>query len=169
MLVCTATAAIVLLSGVYQNVDGQNSRVDITQESLVVQLGDWAGIFLTVAIFMFAFSSVIGNYYYGETNLDFIKKSKKMMLFYRLLVLGFVMFGAMAKVSLVWNLADFFMAIMALINLVAIFMLNKTAFRLLKDYRAQRKKGKDPVFYADTMPDLKNIECWDRKDHPENK
>lgn len=169
MLVCAATAAIVLLSGVYQNVDGQNSRVDITQESLVVQLGDWAGIFLTVAIFMFAFSSVIGNYYYGETNLDFIKKSKKMMLFYRLLVLGFVMFGAMAKVSLVWNLADFFMAIMALINLVAIFMLNKTAFRLLKDYRAQRKKGKDPVFYADTMPDLKNIECWDRKDHPENK
>ena len=90
-----------------------------------------------------------------------------MMLCYRLLVLAFVMFGALAKVSLVWNLADLFMAFMALINLVAIFMLNKTAFRLLKDYRAQRKQGKDPVFYADTMPDLKNIECWDREDHPE--
>lgn len=116
---------------------------------------------------MFAFSSVIGNYYYGETNLEFIKKSKTMMLCYRLLVLAFVMFGALAKVSLVWNLADLFMAFMALINLVAIFMLNKTAFRLLKDYRAQRKQGKDPVFYADTMPDLKNVECWDREDHPE--
>ncbi|MBM7698120.1 alanine/glycine:cation symporter family protein [Kurthia huakuii] len=167
MVVCTATAAIVLLSGVYGTVDAQNERVDITQQSLVVQLGDWAGIFLTVALFMFAFSSVIGNYYYGETNLEFIKKSKTMMLCYRLLVLAFVMFGALAKVSLVWNLADLFMAFMALINLVAIFMLNKTAFRLLKDYRAQRKQGKDPVFYADTMPDLKNVECWDREDHPE--
>ena len=167
MVVCTATAAIVLLSGVYGTVDAQNERVDITQQSLVVQLGDWAGMFLTLALFMFAFSSVIGNYYYGETNLEFIKKSKTMMLCYRLLVLAFVMFGALAKVSLVWNLADLFMAFMALINLVAIFMLNKTAFRLLKDYRAQRKQGKDPVFYADTMPDLKNIECWDREDHPE--
>lgn len=162
MFVCTATAAIVLLSDVYKIVDPDNSRIDITQQSLVGQLGDWAGIFLTIAIFLFAFSSVIGNYYYGETNLEFIKKSKKLMLVYRLIVLAFVMFGALAKVSLVWNLADLFMAIMALINLIAIFLLNKTAFRLLKDYRQQRKQGKDPVFYADKMPDLKNIECWER-------
>lgn len=162
MLVCTATAAIVLLGGVYGTDATSDSRVDITQQSLVGQLGDWAGIFLTIALFMFAFSSVIGNYYYGETNLEFIKKSKKLMFTYRLIVLGFVMFGAVAKVALVWDLADLFMAIMALINLIAIFLLNKTAFRLLKDYRAQRKKGKDPVFYADQMPDLKNIECWDR-------
>lgn len=162
MLVCTATATIVLLGGVYGTNATSDSRVDITQQSLVGQLGDWAGIFLTIALFMFAFSSVIGNYYYGETNLEFIKKSKKLMFTYRLIVLGFVMFGAVAKVALVWDLADLFMAIMALINLIAIFLLNKTAFRLLKDYRAQRKKGKDPVFYADQMPDLKNIECWDR-------
>lgn len=162
MLVCTATAAIVLLGGVYGTNATSDSRVDITQQSLVGQLGDWAGIFLTIALFMFAFSSVIGNYYYGETNLEFIKKSKKLMFTYRLIVLGCVMFGAVAKVALVWDLADLFMAIMALINLIAIFLLNKTAFRLLKDYRAQRKKGQDPVFYADQMPDLKNIECWDR-------
>lgn len=162
MFVCTATAAIVLLGDVYKTVDPDNSRIDITQQSLVGQLGDWAGIFLTIAIFLFAFSSVIGNYYYGETNLEFIKKSKKLMFIYRLIVLAFVMFGALAKVALVWNLADLFMAIMALINLIAIFLLNKTAFRLLKDYRQQRKQGKDPVFYADKMPDLKNIECWRR-------
>lgn len=162
IFVCTATAAIVLFSDVYKTVDTDNSRIDITQQSLIGQLGDWAGIFLTIAIFLFAFSSVIGNYYYGETNLEFIKKSKKLMLVYRLIVLAFVMFGALAKVALVWNLADLFMAIMALINLIAIFLLNKTAFRLLKDYRQQRKQGKDPVFYADKMPDLQNIECWQR-------
>jgi len=162
IFVCTATAAIVLLSDVYGTVDTNKSRIDITQQSLITQLGDWAGIFLTIAIFLFAFSSVIGNYYYGETNLEFIKKSKKLMFLYRLVVLAFVMFGALAEVELVWNLADLFMAIMALINLIAIFLLNKTAFRLLKDYRQQRKQGKDPVFYADKMPDLKNIECWER-------
>ena len=162
MLVCTSTAAIVLLSDAYKTA-GTNSRIDITQQSLISQLGDWAGIFLTIAIFLFAFSSVIGNYYYGETNLEFIKKSKTLMVFYRILVLAFVMFGALAEVSLVWNLADFFMAIMALINLIAIFLLQGKAFRLLKDYRRQRKEGKDPVFHAESMPDLDNIDIWKKE------
>lgn len=161
MLVCTATAIVVLLGNAYTlDGAGQDSRIDITEQSLVGQLGDWAGIFLTIAVFLFAFSSVIGNYYYGETNLEFIKKSKTMIFVYRIIVLAFVIFGAMAKVSLVWNLADFFMAIMALINLVAILMLYKIALRLLDDYKRQKKQGKDPVFKASDMPDLDNVECW---------
>lgn len=161
ILVCTATAVIVLLSDVYKTA-GEDSRIDITQQSLVNQLGDWVGIFLTIAIFFFAFSSVIGNYYYGETNLEFIKNSKKMIFIYRIAVIGFLIFGAYAKVALVWNLADLFMAIMALINLTAILLLYKVAFRLLSHYTAQRKKGKDPVFYASDMPDLDEIECWEK-------
>jgi len=162
ILVCTATAVIVLLSDVYKMPGaGEDSRIDITQQSLVNQLGDWVGIFLTIAIFMFAFSSVIGNYYYGETNLEFIKESKTMIFVYRIAVVLFLVFGAVAKVALVWNLADLFMAIMAFINLVAILMLYKIAFRLLKNYTDQRKKGKDPIFKAKDMPDLKNIECWE--------
>lgn len=162
MLVCTATAVVVLLGDAYvQKGAGVDSRIDITQQSLVGQLGDWAGIFLTIAIFLFAFSSVIGNYYYGETNLEFIKKSKTMIFVYRIIVLAFVIFGAMAKVELVWNLADFFMAIMALINLAAILMLYKISLRLLEHYKKQKKQGKDPVFKASDMPDLDNIECWE--------
>lgn len=161
MLVCTATAIIVLLGDAYlQPGAGNDSRIDITQQSLVGQLGDWAGIFLTIAIFLFAFSSVIGNYYYGETNIEFIKKSKRAIFFYRVAVIAFVILGAIAKVALVWNLADLFMAIMALINLTKILMLYKTALRLLKNYMEQRKLGKDPVFHASDMPDLDNIECW---------
>ncbi|MFB9220803.1 alanine/glycine:cation symporter family protein [Kurthia sibirica] len=165
ILVCTATAIIVLLGDAYlQKGAGNDSRIDITQQSLVSQLGDWAGIFLTIAIFFFAFSSVIGNYYYGETNIEFIKKSKRALFFYRIAVLAFVIFGAVAKVSLVWNLADLFMAFMALINLTAILMLYRVAFRLLKNYMDQRKLGKDPVFKASDMPDLDEIECWNDED-----
>lgn len=162
MLVCTSTAIVVLLGDAYMKKGaGEDSRIDITQESLVGQLGDWAGIFLAICIFLFAFSSVIGNYYYGETNLEFIKKSKKIIFSYRILVIAFVIFGAVAKVALVWNLADLFMAFMALINLVAILLLYKTALRLLDNYNAQRKQGKDPIFKASDMPDLDNIECWE--------
>lgn len=161
MLVCTATAIVVLLGDAYTKTGaGVDSRIDITEQSLVGQLGDWAGIFLTIAVFLFAFSSVIGNYYYGETNLEFIKKSKTMIFVYRILVIAFVIFGALAKVALVWNLADLFMAFMAIINLTAILMLYKISLRLLDNYKAQKKQGKDPIFKASDMPDLDNIECW---------
>lgn len=110
-------------------------------------LGDWAGIFLAIAVFLFAYSTVIGNYYYGETNIGFIKESKTFLQVFRVLVVGFVMFGSIAKVQVVWDLADLFMAVMAVINLIAILLLWKVAKPVINDYLAQRKKGKDPVFY----------------------
>ncbi|KAB7708319.1 amino acid carrier protein [Bacillus aerolatus] len=165
ILVCSATAFIILLSGEYLREDA--SSINLTQSALSVHIGDWATIFLAVAIFLFAFSSVIGNYYYGETNIEFIKESSVALFIYRLAVIAMVYFGSVAKISLVWDLADLFMAIMAFINLIAIAMLYKIAMAALRDYRQQRKAGKDPVFYADSIEGIGDTDCWERKPETE--
>lgn len=158
LLVCTSTAAIVLLSDAYLQTDA--ASINLTQVSLVSNLGDWAGIFLAIAVFLFAYSTVIGNYYYGETNIGFIKDSKPALLIFRILAVAFVMFGSVAKVQVVWDLADLFMAIMAVINLIAILLLWKVAKPVINDYLEQRKKGKDPVFYKKNVPNIGEVECW---------
>lgn len=158
ILVCTSTAAIVLLSDAYVQSDA--ASINLTQVSLISNLGDWAGIFLAVAIFLFAYSTVIGNYYYGETNIGFIKDSKMGLLIFRILAVAFVMFGSVAKVQIVWDLADLFMAVMAIINLLAILMLWKVAKPVIQDYMAQRKQGKNPVFYKKNVPNIGDVECW---------
>ncbi|RJS62426.1 sodium:alanine symporter family protein [Bacillus sp. PK3_68] len=161
IVVCSATAFIILLSGQYLREDA--SSINLTQSALSVHIGEWAAIFLAVAIFLFAFSSVIGNYYYGETNLEFIKNSPIALFIYRMAVIGMVYFGSIAKISLVWDMADLFMAIMALINLVAIAMLYKIAVAALKDYQQQRRAGKEPVFYADSIEGIGKADSWERK------
>ncbi|WP_046176136.1 alanine/glycine:cation symporter family protein [Domibacillus indicus] len=161
IVICSATAFIILLSGQYLRADAES--INLTQSALSVHIGDWAVIFLAVAIFMFAFSSVVGNYYYGETNIEFIKESKTTLLIYRLAVMAMVFFGSIAKISLVWNLADLFMAIMAFINLIAITMLSKIAVKVLGDYQKQRKQGKDPVFYSDSVENIGETDTWNRQ------
>ncbi|MBO1912001.1 alanine:cation symporter family protein, partial [Microvirga sp. 3-52] len=133
----------------------------LTQASMAVHVGSWAPYFVAIAIMFFAFSSIVGNYYYGETNIEFIKAHKSWMTIYRVLVLGMVMFGAMAKVSVVWNMADLFMGIMAVMNLIVIAILGRVAFKVLDDFSAQRRKGLNPVFKASSIPGLKNAECWE--------
>ena len=86
---------------------------------------------------------------------------------FRIFVVGFVFFGSIAKVQLVWDLADVFMGIMAFINLIAILMLWKIAKKVLDNYVTQRKAGKNPVFYADEIEGLDNAECWGRDRHHE--
>ncbi|PWW25819.1 AGCS family alanine or glycine:cation symporter [Cytobacillus oceanisediminis] len=162
ILICSATAFMIILSGAYTTPD--LSGIQLTQTALSSHIGTWAPIFVAVSIFLFAFSSVIGNYYYGETNIEFIKESRVAIFIYRLGVIGMVIFGALVDLATVWGLADLFMGIMALINLIAITMLGKIAFAALKDYKAQRKEGKDPVFYADSIPGLDGIESWETKE-----
>lgn len=102
--------------------------------------------------FLLAFYSIIGNYYYGESNLEFMCNSKVVLNIFRVIVVGMVMFGSLTKVEGVWNLADLFMALMAIINLIAIVMIGKFVFINLKDYEAQKKVGiKDPVFNSYKM------------------
>ncbi|MEG0471934.1 MAG: alanine/glycine:cation symporter family protein [Solibacillus sp.] len=158
LVVCTATAAIVLLGDAYLQSDA--TSVNLTQASLVDNLGDWAGIFLAVIVFMFAFSTVIGNYYYGESNIRFIKESKIGLFVFRIFVVLFVMFGSIAKVQVVWDLADLFMGIMAIINLIAILLLWKVAKPVIDDYLVQRKQGKNPVFHKKDIPNIGEVECW---------
>lgn len=158
IIICSATAFIIILADLYNT--GEQEGILLTQASLNVHVGDWAPYFLAIAILFFAFSSIIGNYYYGETNIEFINAHSGWLTAYRFGVLAMVMFGAMAKVSLVWNMADLFMGLMAVINLVVIALLGGTAFKVLDDYTRQRKSGKNPEFYAKDIPGLKNTECW---------
>lgn len=167
ILICSATAFIIIMSGEYTNADLDG--IQLTQAALTTHVGAWAPAFVGGAIFLFAFTSIIGNYYYGETNIEFIKESKTALLVYRLAVIAMVLFGSIVDLAIVWNLADLFMAIMALINLAAITLLAKIAMAALKDYREQRKQGKDPVFYADTIEGLSGIESWKYREKAQNK
>ncbi|PER12020.1 sodium:alanine symporter family protein [Bacillus cereus] len=160
LLICSCTAFIILLSDVHNAAD--LNGIQLTQQALSQHIGPWASIFVAVAIFLFAFSSLVGNYYYGETNIEFLNGSKVLLTAYRIAVLGMVMLGSVATIQIVWDVADLFMGIMAVINLVAIVFLSKYAFAALSDYVNQKKQGKDPVFYADSIPGLKNTECWDK-------
>lgn len=160
IMVCSATAFIILLSGLYTNVTSDTSGVVLTQHSLALQMGEWAKYFVAIAVMFFAFSSIIGNYYYGETNIEFINGNKAMLLIYRLIVLAMVMVGALIKMQTAWDLADVFMGLMTIINLVIIFKLSKIAFAVSDDFNKQLKEGKDPVFKASSIKGLKNTECW---------
>ncbi|MEW8967625.1 MULTISPECIES: alanine/glycine:cation symporter family protein [Exiguobacterium] len=162
LIICTSTAMIILLSGVA----GSESfaGVELTQAALTAEVGPIATSFLTVAIFLFAFSSILGNYYYGETNIQFISEKKIYVTLYRIGVVGMVLFGAIRSAGLVWSIADVFMGLMALVNLYAIFRLAKVARLVLDDYLEQRRQGEDPVFYADSIEDLPGreyLEAWE--------
>ncbi|WP_433742283.1 alanine/glycine:cation symporter family protein [Falsibacillus pallidus] len=163
MMICTATAFMILLSGTYTKGPKGPEGISLTQAALETHVGSWAALFVAVAIFLFAFSSVIGNYYYGETNIEFIKNSKVALFIYRLAVIAMVIFGSIVEFGVVWSLADLFMGIMAIINLIAVTMLAKVALAALKDYKAQRKAGKDPVFYSDSLPGVTGADAWDKK------
>lgn len=161
IVICTATAMIILVSGVA----GSESfaGVELTQAALTAEVGPIATSFLTIAIFLFAFSSILGNYYYGETNIQFISEKKIYVTLYRIGVVGMVLFGALRSAGLVWSIADVFMGLMALVNLYAIFRLSKVARLVLDDYLVQRREGKDPVFYSDSienLPGREHLEAW---------
>ncbi len=162
LLICSATGLVILASGGFAGSDAEG--IQITQSAFTNLLGDWAGIFVAIAIFLFAFSSILGNYYYGESNIYYIKDSKLTLFIYRVVVLIMVIFGTLASFDLVWALADLTMAIMALINLYAITRLFKIAKIVLDDYMKQRKAGKDPVFYRDVLDNQDGVECWERKE-----
>lgn len=168
LLICSATSFIVLISGSYLN--SNLTGIQLTQTALSSEVGPWGNTFIALCILLFAFSSIVGNYYYGETNIGFLKGNKVWLFLYRAAVVGMVLFGSIAKVQIVWDMADLFMGIMAIINLIAISMLSKIAFDALKDYDIQKKSGKEPVFFKDSIPYLKNVDAWpSREEDKEDK
>lgn len=153
IIICSCTAFIIILSGV--PLDGSVKGIALTQQALSSQVGSWGGIFISICILFFAFSSIIGNYYYGETNIQFITKNPAYLYIYRFAVGAMVLFGSIASMDIVWNLADVFMALMAITNLIAIILLSNIAFKALTDYKKQKKAGiKEPIFYASSIPEL---------------
>ena len=171
LLVCSCTAFIILISGLYSH--PELNGIALTQSALQSEIGSSGPIFIAIAIFLFAFSSIIGNYYYGEANIRFLfgrkeennnGKLKSILFIYRLCSGGvLVMFGALASLEIVWNLGDLCMALLTACNLIAILVLGKYAFKLLKDYQQQKKNGiKDPIFHRSQLPEIENeLECWE--------
>lgn len=158
IIICSATAFVILFSGIYES--AETSGITLTQQALESHIGGWAVSFIAIAVFLFAFSSIIANYYYGETNVEFITGSRRWVSYYRIAVMALVLFGSVAALELVWAMADLFMASMAIVNLIAIALLAPVASAVLKDYSRQRDAGKDPVFKASNIMSVKNTECW---------
>ncbi|QCS51589.1 alanine/glycine:cation symporter family protein [Priestia flexa] len=160
LIICSCTAFIVLLSGAYATPGLEG--IQLTQVALSTHIGGWAVQFIAIILFMFAFSSLVANYYYGETNIEFLTSNKIWLNLYRFGVILMVLFGSVASLGVVWGLADLFMALMAITNLIAIVLLGKVAIAVLNDYLSQRKAGKDPVFYKDSVKGLENLDFWER-------
>lgn len=159
LLVCTATAFIILCSGVF---DSGATGIALTQQALDSELGINAGsAFVAVAIFFFAFSSIIANYYYGEANVRFISRRRWPVTVLKIASTAMVMVGALVELDLVWALADITMALMTICNVAAILVLGRYAVACLDDYDMQCRQGKDPVYRRSTIPSIfKMTDCW---------
>ena len=161
LLICTCSAMMVLIFYVQSPETAQGlTGMPLVQLAVDNSIGEVGIHFITFAIFAFAFSSLIGNYFYAESNVRFIKDNKYVLLVFRVLCLAAIMYGCLNSFDLAWNLADIFMGFMAIINLVAILLLGRWALKALDDYSAQRRAGKDPVFVASSIPGLPATECW---------
>ena len=160
-IVCSATAFIVLLTGQYA-IGGELTGVALAQESLASFFGAGAPAVMAIMIFLFAFSSIVGNYYYGEINVPFFGKNSELWLkLFRIGVVLMVIFGSLAELNLVWNLADLFMGFLCLTNLYAVLRLSGYARMALKDYMAQKAKGvQEPVFTPDVIGTTDGIHAW---------
>ena len=165
MIICSATAFIILISGpeIYDPAaPGKRAGAALTQAAIGSALGSWTTGLMTGLVFVFAFSSVLGNYVYAEINLFFLGAKKNAIMIFRLLVLGAIALGATSKLATVWDIADIAMGFMALVNLVAIVLLGKWAFAAIRDYHRQSADGSDPVFVAEQagLPGVLEGDIW---------
>lgn len=159
IVICSCTAFIILTCSDYAS--SNLSGIQLTQYALSSQIGVFGDYFIAICIFLFAFTSIIGNYYYGQSNIEFISGNKTLLTSYRFFVVIMVIFGSLTAVDIVWNLGDLFMALMAIINLFAIARLSKFAFLALKDYTKQKNTGvKTPIFKSSSIEGLTGTECW---------
>ena len=160
LLICSATAFMCLFSGVEPNADLAGAAY--VQECVRAAFGNFGPVFMVIAVCLFAFTTLLGNYYYTEGCLRFIMKrkpSKSFMTVFRLVASLLVFLGAIISANLAWDSADLLQATMVIINVPVILILGKPAIDALKDYRKQRAAGKNPEFHAQDIG-LSNTECW---------
>ncbi|MBP7249550.1 MAG: alanine:cation symporter family protein [Selenomonas sp.] len=159
-IVCSATAFIILLTGQY-TIGGECTGIALAQASLASVFGSLAPAAVSLMILLFAFSSIVGNYYYGEINIAFFDgNTRRYLAVFRVCVVLMVLFGSLATLQLVWNLADLFMGLLCLTNLYAITRLAPYARRALIDYQEKRAHGEDPSFTASDIDLTDGIYAW---------
>ncbi len=154
LLVCTSTALIILLSGVYQP-GSEMAGVVLTQTALAAEVGEWGRVFVSIALLLFVFTTLIYNYYLGENALGFFSQKRGPVVIYRVLVVGLVLWGSVQDLGTVFAFADVTMGLLAICNLIALALLFKVGLRLMRDYDAQIKAGvESPVFDPQKFADL---------------
>ena len=150
LLICSSTAMMLLVSGI-QGESGVMDGIPYVQAAISANVGSWGIHFITFSIFAFAFSSLIGNYFYEESNILFIKDNKILLNIFRVTCIIAIFLGAQADFSLMWNLADITMGFMAIINIVVIFLLGNIAVKALRHYEQQKKKGGPVTFRGEDI------------------
>lgn len=173
MIICTATAGIILFSGILDTADPSMNGITLVQQALSSMVGSWGTGFIAFIVMLFAFTSIVANYAYAENNLFFLQqKSPFATVLFRCLALVMVMFGTLSPLPLVWQMADVAMAFMAVTNLTAILLLSPIARDLSADYLRQLKLGEIPVFDPNRFPEIKSQLApgiWDNPKPPETK
>lgn len=167
LVICTATAFMILCTNLdaslYIDAAGNTMNAAYIQDSLATNFGAFGSFFITAALALFAYTTLIGNYFYAEMNISYLYKdaqsNKTFMFCYRLLAVVIIFIGAQFSAGLAWDLADVLMGFMALINVPVCLILGGTAFKALDDYIKQRKEGKDPVFKAADIG-IHDTEYW---------
>lgn len=173
IIVCTATAIVILMYTDLSFGADAPQGIQVTQAAMDQQFFGFGGTIIAVFILLFAFSTILGNYFYAQSNLSFIVDNKKVTFVFRAIVVIMTVVGAVLGVQLVWTLADLFMAFLAIINLMMVVALSPLVFELMRDYKAQKDRGESPIFYAKNitykLPDDNEWGDEDyRKDGPED-
>lgn len=145
LIICSCTAFIVLLSG--EPLTSGANGIQLTQRALAAEVGQWSVSFVAVAVLLFAFSTLLSNYYYGENNLRYLTDSPIARRLYQLTAAAMVLAGSLLSFGLIWSLADMVMALMTLMNLYALVRLTPRALALLRHYLRQRRQAADPQFF----------------------
>ncbi len=161
IIICTVTAFLIVMAGLY-GAGVEENGVVLTQLALAQHVGPWGQTFVSVILALFAFSSILYNFYLGENASNWLDPGNRaLFLIFRVLMLVLILWASVQDLSTIFNFADLTMALLALVNLIALALLMKVCFRLLRDYDEQSRAGKVPVFKPEDFSDL-NIdrEAW---------
>lgn len=157
LLICSTTVFLILLTGDWAS--SGYSGIPLLQQCVARVIGPIGIHFVTVIVCLFAFTSIIGNYFYAEANILFITKNKTVMTLFRIAAAIMVFIGAGNSLDVAWSLADITMGLEAVVNIIAIVLLGRIAFAALDDYEKQKKAGLDPVFYEGSIG-LNDTDVW---------
>ncbi len=161
IIICTVTAFLIVMAGMY-NTGAEENGVVLTQLALAQHVGPWGQTFVSVILVLFAFSSILYNFYLGENASHWLDPGNRLLFtIFRILMLVLILWASMQDLRTIFNFADLTMALLALVNLIALALMMKVCFRLLRDYDEQSRAGQVPVFKPEDFPDLKiDRDAW---------